>query len=177
MSTWRQCNTADEDRSLLSCPMSRLAHVVDPTCRHFRHRPSGTMVFVYIGSFVSRTCCCVTVPTVPSAAARQIRAGQGGGIRRWVVAVRSFDLNGFARANRVSVRVRFPLGGSKMARPKIVHVDIATRCYVFMSTCWPVLRERYDMRFGGFDSMASSSMPSTNRVVDTSTFRRAGVSN
>jgi len=53
-----------------------------------------------------------------------IRAGQGGCIKHWVVAVRGFDLNAFARANRVAVRVRFPSGGSKIAFPRITHVDM-----------------------------------------------------
>jgi len=46
-----------------------------------------------------------------------------------------------------------------------------------MSTCWPAVREwRYDTRFGGLDSMASSPIPSTNRAVDISTFLQGSVS-
>ena len=80
-----------------------------------------------------------------------------------------FYLNASARADRVAVRVRFALGGSKMAGPKIAHVDMLAG---WLAVCeW-----RYDTRLGGFDSMASSSMPSTNRAVDTSTFLRDSVS-
>lgn len=66
--------------------MSRLPHVDDHTCRHSRY-------------IARRTRCCslhlivrephmvlCRMPIVPSAAARQILTGPGGGIRRWVMA-------------------------------------------------------------------------------------------
>jgi hypothetical protein len=37
-------------------------------------------------------------------------------------------LNASARTDRVAVRVRFALGGSKMAGPKIAHVDMLAGC-------------------------------------------------
>ncbi len=37
-------------------------------------------------------------------------------------------LNASARADRVAIRVRFSLGGSKMADPKIAHVDMLAGC-------------------------------------------------
>lgn len=68
------------------------------------------------------------MPIVTSAAARQIRIGQGGGIRRWVVARFAVLPERVCRADRVAVRVRFALGGSKMAGPKIAHVDMLAGC-------------------------------------------------
>ncbi len=37
-------------------------------------------------------------------------------------------LNEFARADRVAVRVRFPLGDSRIAGPTIAHVDMLAGC-------------------------------------------------
>lgn len=70
----------------------------------------------------------VQMPIAPSATARQIRTGQGGGIRRWVVARFAALPETSARADRVAVRVSFALGGSKMAGPKIAHVDMLAGC-------------------------------------------------
>jgi len=85
MSTWRQCNTADED--------DRFCLAV---CRDLH---TWTIIHVDILGIARRTRWCslhpivrephmvlFRMPIVPSAAARQIRTGQGGGIIRWVVA-------------------------------------------------------------------------------------------
>jgi len=85
MSTWRQCNTADED--------DRFCLAV---CRDLH---TWTIIHVDILDIVRRTRWCslhpivrephmvlFRMPIVPSAAARHIRTGQGGGIIRWVVA-------------------------------------------------------------------------------------------
>jgi len=65
--------------------MSRLTHVDDHTCRHFRYSPTDMMVF-FTSDRSGAAYGVVQMPIAPSAAARQIRTGQGGGIRRWVVA-------------------------------------------------------------------------------------------
>ena len=85
MSTWRQCNTADEDDRFCL-----------PVCRDLH---TWTIIHVDILGIACRTPWCslhpivwaphmvlCRMPIVPSAAARQILTGPGGGIRRWVVA-------------------------------------------------------------------------------------------
>ena len=85
MSTWRQCNTADENDRF------RLA------VRRDLH--TWTIIHVDILGIARRIPWCslhpivraphmvlCRMPMAPSAAARQIRTGQGGSVRRWVVA-------------------------------------------------------------------------------------------
>ncbi len=85
MSTWRQRKTADEDdRFCLAL------------CRDLH---TWTILHVGILGVTRRTRCCslhpivrephmvlCRMPIVPIASSRQIRTGQGGGVRRWVVA-------------------------------------------------------------------------------------------
>ncbi len=69
----------------MSCCMSRLTHVDNHTCRHFRCSPTDTMCSLHPIVREPHMVLC-RMPIVTSAAARQIRIGQGGAIRRWVVA-------------------------------------------------------------------------------------------
>ena len=99
----------------------------DHTCRHSRYRPSDTMVF-----FTSDRAG-AAYGVVQNADGSQWQPDKYAPDR--VVALddglwRGSGLcpNASARADRVAVRVRFALGGSKMAGPKIAHVDMLAGC-------------------------------------------------
>jgi len=85
MSTWRQCNTADEDDRfcLPVCRDSHTSAIIHVDILGIARRIPWCSLHPIVRAPHMVLC---RMPMVPSAAARQIRTGQGGGVIRWVVA-------------------------------------------------------------------------------------------
>jgi len=165
MSTWRHCNTADEDDRF------RLA-----VCRDLH---TWTIIHVDILDIARRPRWCslhsiVREPHMVLCRCRSHPVRQPG--KYAPDRVVALD-DGLWRGSRLYLK-HLP---ERTEWPSTCALRWAVRKWLVqrsrMSTCWPAVCEwRYDTRFGGFDSMASRPMPSTNRVVDTSTFLLGRVS-